>query len=412
MIVKMKILVINSDCLQVNSSANLCHLAYIRGMKEAGHDITLLSSDGGDYRKDPGMVIPEGIKRFSYSGMSLYEKLSPQNNKASRTPVAETEKKAYKLKQCGYVSRVFGKAKKLILRLYGVHGIYGSFVRKARIFRSEEEFDLMVSLSTPPSSHLLAYNLLRSGHVKAKRWIQIWEDPWYSDAYGFNSKQKIFAEEKRILSFAQRVCYVSPITMENQKRLFPESATKMFWEPLPSYYEVDSSQVEKSNHKLFGYFGAYYPAARQLKLFYEAAKQTGILVNICGDPAGLFPSTEKIHIYPRMQLEELRPFEAKTNVLVFLCNRKGGQIPGKIYQYAATDKTVLFILDGTEEEKKILHDFFEPYHRFVFCENNVEDIAAAIERIQRGELGNVVNRPLTDFDPVKIVNRILEEGMK
>ena len=409
----MKILVINSDCIQVNSSANLCHLAYLRGLKDAGHDIVLLSSDGDVYQKDPGMLIPAGIKHFTYSGMSLYERLSirkrgmerPSGTESHRKPVSQPTNRSNKK---GWVN----KAKKIVFHLYGVHGIYGTFVRKAWKFRSDEEYDLIVSLSTPPSSHLLAYRLLRFGHVKAKRWIQIWEDPWYSDAYGFSHKRTIFDEEKRLLAFAQRVCYVSPITLENQKRLFPEAADKMFWEPLPSYYEAESSQSDEREPRLFGYFGAYSPTARQLAPFYEAAKQTGIFVNICGDPAGLFPSTEKIHIYPRMQLEELRPFEAKTDVLVFLCNRKGGQIPGKIYQYAATDKTVLFILDGTEEEKKILRDFFEPYHRFVFCENNVEDIAAAIERIQRGELGNVVNRPLTDFDPVKIVNRILEEGMK
>ena len=55
----MKLLVIIGDCIQVNSSANLCHLAYLRGLDEAGHDITLLSADGKDYKLDSSMHIPE-----------------------------------------------------------------------------------------------------------------------------------------------------------------------------------------------------------------------------------------------------------------------------------------------------------------------------------------------------------------
>ena len=92
---------------------------------------------------------------------------------------------------------------------------------------------MVLSLSTPATSHLLASKLLSSRHVIADHWIQVWEDPWYSDVVGFTKKDEIFREEKRLLSKAERVCYVSPLTLENQKKLYPESAKKMFWVPLP-----------------------------------------------------------------------------------------------------------------------------------------------------------------------------------
>ena len=67
---------------------------------------------------------------------------------------------------------------------------------------------------------------------------------------------------------------------------------------------------------------------------------------------------------------------------------------------------------GTDnEEKQTLYDFFAPYERFVFCENSIDDIEKAIERIESGDLGNVRNRPLAEFEPVRIVQRILEEGV-
>ena len=37
----MKILVINGDCITTNSSANLCHLAYIKGLVDSGYEVTL-----------------------------------------------------------------------------------------------------------------------------------------------------------------------------------------------------------------------------------------------------------------------------------------------------------------------------------------------------------------------------------
>ena len=109
-----------------------------------------------------------------------------------------------------------------------------------------------------------------------------------------------------------------------------------------------------------------------------------------------------------MPLNELKLIEDNTNVLIFLCNRKGGQIPGKIYQYSATNKAILFILDGTEEEQRVLREFFGKYNRYVFCRNTVDDIARAIQKIETNNLGDVQNTPLDEFNPVKTITNILE----
>jgi hypothetical protein len=184
----------------------------------------------------------------------------------------------------------------------------------------------------------------------------------------------------------------------------------MFWQPLPFYYQSDINEETVYDHNRYGYFGDYAPAARDLAPFYEAAKETGIEVNICGKPNTLFSSTDSIHIYPRLPLDELRPIENRTNVLVFLCNRQGGQIPGKIYQYSATNKTILFIMDGTPDEQEVLRNFFGKYNRYVFCQNTKEDIIKAIQKIESGDLGSVHCNPLHDFDPTTTIDNILRAG--
>lgn len=296
----------------------------------------------------------------------------------------------------------------MFLNLYGVHGIYIKFVRKAKKFKSDELYDYIISISTPVTSHLLAYKLIKSNHIKGKHWIQIWEDPWYSDAYGFNNKEKIFREEKKLLSYAEKICYVSPLTLKNQQRIFKESASKMYWQPLPFYYIGENFDYTSIQHNQYGYFGNYLPSSRNLKPFYEAAREMKIHVNICGFPNNLFTSVDNIHIYSRLNLDELKPLEDKTNVLVFLCNLKGGQIPGKIYQYSATNKIILFILDGTEEEKSVLKEYFGKYNRYVFCENNVEDIKKAISLIEKNQLENINNNPILDFNPQDIIENVLK----
>lgn len=403
----MKILVINGDCVQTNTSANLCHLSYIRGLLDAGHEVTLLSADGRDYTLDLSMQIPEEVEHYTYYGVSFYEKLSLKKKKGQPVIAA---KNAGTEKNEGWKERLhsmIGIAKRCVLRLYGVHGTYITFVKKAKKFKSNVEYDYILSISTPVTSHLLAHELLKSGNIKGKQWIQIWEDPWYSDAYGFNGKEAIHKEERRLLSLAEKVCYVSPLTLKNQQRLYPESAHKMYWQPLPYYYKDDEVLSTKFDKNSYGYFGDYAPEPRNLKPFYDAANLNKVDVNICGNPCNLFPSTETIHIHPRLPLNELKPIEDKTNVLIFLCNRKGGQIPGKIYQYSATNKVILFIMDGTEEEKQVLRDYFEPFNRYIFCENTVEDISRAIQQIERGDFGNVKNEPVEDFNPKETIRKIL-----
>lgn len=401
----MKILVINGDCILRNTSANLCHLAYIKGLVELGHEVTLLSADGRDYVIDQSMAIPDGVKNYTYYGVSLYERLSLHKKK--NVPGTENSKVASDKEDKNSKRGIIGMLKQCALSYYGIHGIYAKFVKKAQKFRSKEEFDYILSISTPVTSHLLAHNLLKAGHISGKHWIQIWEDPWYNDVYGFNSNIKVYREEKRLLSYAEKVYYVSPLTLCNQQKLYPQSAEKMYWNPLPYYYKDDDKMLRVFEKNIYGYFGDYVPVARNLEPFYQAARQTGIEVNICGNPDRLFSSTEHIHIYPRLPLEQLKSVEDNTNILIFLCNRKGGQIPGKIYQYSATNKVILFIMDGTPEEKEVLKNYFAPFNRYIFCKNTVEDIARAICRIENGDFGTVKNEPVETFSPLEITRKIL-----
>lgn len=399
---KLNILVIIGDCLAVNSSANLCHLAYINGLVNQGHNVELLTVGDAGAQTDNSLVIPESVILHTY-GISLYEKLShlKKRHTDNAAPIAEYSADTADVGKQSALS----KAKTKLRELYGVYGPDKAWHNKAKHFKSDTEYDFVLSVSCPFISHLTAYTLIKNKNIKYKKWIQIWEDPWFSDIAYASDTEECKSEEGFLCSVAEDIVYVSPVTLQYQRKLFPEYADKMRFVPLPSYYISDGAETDFSKYT-YGYFGDFAPDVRNLKPFYTAAVNLNLTVNICGNPAGYLPSENNISVYPRVPVSVLKEYEDKTNVLVFLCNLKGGQIPGKIYQYSASNKIILFILDGTEEEKKAIKTYFSKFNRYVFCENNEASITSAVRSIERGDFNDTA-KCIDSFFQEKIIEEII-----
>lgn len=396
----MKALVVVASCLKKNSSANLCHIAYIQGLIDNGYDVDVLSVSEQDFDIDTAIELPD-CRNFTYR-TSLYTKLS----RKKATTGAMTKEQVATISKSSLKSKAIRCIKDILLKSYGVYGQEIAWVRKASSFTSKDEYEYIISLSTPHASHLLAYKLLSKGNVRCKKWIQIWEDPWTKDLYTLKNAKRKECAERFLVSKAETIIYVSPLTLKYQRELFPEFSNKMKWKPLPYYYK-NTQRIDNADKYVFGYFGDYYSYSRDLKPFYDAAKEVGVTTKIFGNTDISLKSTENIVIKPRISLEKLHEAENHTGVLVFLSNLSGGQIPGKIYQYSSTEKYILFILDGTEEEKQILKDYFSKFNRFIFCDNTPVDISKKIRLLLAGEDFNCVNKPVEEFSPQNIVKEIL-----
>lgn len=406
----MRVLVVVGSNLKINTSANLCHKAYIQGLLENGYHVDILTV-GYESDNDLFGFDEERVDIFRYPMESLYEKIGKKIHSHSKNGSQQSMNNGGYSGQEATKSGIIQSAKRFIHSLYGPYEVYISWERKAFEFRREEKYDLAISLSFPPVSHHLLYRLIQKKHIETKKWIQIWEDPWCQDLVflSLNDEKtikKAQVEEAHLLRVAEKIVYVSPITLEHQSKMFHESSKKMTWYPVPTYYVNDTPTRGKGNN-VYGYFGDYSTKIRNLKPFYEAAKKEKIITNICGSSDKMFPSSETVTVKPRISLEELKPIEDETSVLVFLSNVRGGQIPGKIYQYSATEKTILFILDGSEDEQNVLFEYFGRFKRYFFCKNTVEDISAAIRRIEKGEVRDILDRPLTCFSPKEIVGELI-----
>lgn len=417
----MKILFAVGACLNLNTSANMSHNSYIAGLVETGNEVDVLMADssfgsfdkkfkniqGAEYYVYP--YYSKLAKRLSVLNDSLHSSAAQQVSLSADTGVKNTGNN----KKSGIKSFVKSKLKKAYRHILKYDYVYNNsyfwITNTAKKFKSDTHYDLVISNSSPAASHKVVSLLKNNGNISYDKWVQIWEDPWSHDIYA-NVDNRILEEERKLLSQADVIFYVSPLTLENQKEIFPESADKMKFVPLPFFKYSDDKKCVKSEKFgiSIGYFGDYYSKTRNILPLYNAVCETGCIFNVCGDTDLNLCSDDKITVKPRVGLNELSVIQDNTDILVCICNLGGGQIPGKIYHYSVTDKPILFLLDGNDKEKKLIKEYFEPYNRFIFCENNVADISAVIREFQNGSR-NIVAAPIDSFSPSNIALDIIRK---
>jgi hypothetical protein len=412
----MKVLYVTGACLDKNTSANMSHNAFVLGLLNNGAELDIIMASDSWGERDNVLKRQEGAHYYVYGSVSTQERLRRFGRRIFRytdTDSATRQASSSDVSNPGggacFRSSIRNIVKGVFNQLFKsdpVYPLHLTWLRNAVHFRQELEYDLVVSNSSPSAGHRLVVDLTDKNRIKYKRWVQIWEDPWYYDLYSQKS-ESILAEEHFLLSRAQEILYVSPLTLKYQKEFFSDCAEKMGVIPLPAYSLPDTVE-EKSSDLSFGYFGDYYSSVRNIQPFYDALKESKIRGYIYGDSDLKLKSTEEISVSGRVTLDILGEIQDKTSVLVQLSNLRGGQIPGKIYHYSATTKPILFILDGTEEEQRLIKEYFSKYDRFIFCSNTKEDIIEAMKYISNN-INGLPSNVVKSFYPKEVVSLLLND---
>ena len=405
----MKVLYVTGSCLTKNTSANMSHNGYVQGLLENGAEVDIIMAQNSWGEADPAFSQWEKAKYYVFQSVSLKDRIRKAGRKGFQPAAAPTAKEPIKTgtarKKKINLRRI---AKTVFYKLFPNDPLYPleeKWLKTASRFKGQTVYDLVISNSSPAASHKLVSVLKRKKAIQYKQWIQIWEDPWYYDLYGGHTEAQK-KEEHALLRDADKIFYVSPLTLMYQKQYFSDCSNKMSFIPLPAF-EFSNENASSWHENSFGYFGDYYSQTRNLEPFYEAACRKNVETYIIGDTNLNLKSNEKIHVMPRITLDELSGYQSQTQVLVNLCNLRGGQIPGKIYHYSVTRHPILFIMDGTEEEKKQIYSYFSKLDRYVFCENTVESICEAIETIQSNNRKE--ESPAECFYPKNIIKNLLKE---
>lgn len=382
----MKILYVSSRPLEDNSSATFRNRATMSGLIKNGHQVEFITlAPDRNHPTFDGNIKLDGVKvRYLSQG--------------------NAENIAHFVRG----SKLFAFMKK-VHHLFHREDIYDHTKTIARHAKEIDlsEVDLVISSSDPKSSHLFVSEILKHSK-KSIPWIQIWGDPFASDiTVQDNSKRKAMqAEEERLMSLSTKIVYVSKMTAEDQINRYPRYANKIVYVPTP-YFEplfFEHPFPQTLSELKLCYCGEYHSSVRNIYNLYEAAKKLHLSLTICGRSDKPVESVEKIKSYPRVSAEIVDKIEAESDVLVVVANSRGGQIPGKVYKYAATDKTILFILDG---EKEKIVDIFGGYNRYIFVDNNIDDICSVITNIFKIR-DSYINKPLPAFSSSVVAEEIIK----
>lgn len=392
----------------------MSHNAYVQGLLENGCEVDILMAQDSWGEEDKALPRWELAKYYTYRSISMADRLrrsvGKRTQSVAKTLQAVQAGETTPLVRPSAKTRLRAFAKRLYYAVFPVDPVYPlekEWLGRAVQFKNNVQYDMVISNSSPAASHKLVILLRDKGNIRFKRWVQIWEDPWYYDLYG-GRDERVKAEEHALLRAASEAYYVSPLTLMYQQRYYADCAHKMKCIPLPFLKLEDDEEDAACAEMSFGYFGDYYAKTRNLQPFYDALLATGARGYIYGDTDICLQQTERIEVSGRVTLDKLAKIQKKTGVLVHLCNLKGGQIPGKIYHYSATKKPILFILDGTQEEKQMIRAFFGKFKRYCFCDNDQESIAEALKAIMADKdcySGIAVDA----FEPKRVIMQILRD---
>jgi len=381
----MKVLFICMFPIEANNSAMMRNRALVDGLLFNNLEVdfvTIPSSKNAQVvNKNENL---DGINIIKLEGNNLYN-----------TVTSSSENNAIK-----------GMAISFLRKVYHKFMIYDYTLKIAKQIHisilTNREYDLIISSSDPKTSHIAALNLMKQG-LKYKKWIQYWGDPMALDITNRSIYPNLYLRntERKLLKNADHIIYVSPLTYEAQKQIFPELASKMSFVPIPYKEQKMYPEIKKSNKLMIGYFGAYMKISRNLEPLYNTCSslQQDVNLIIMGESDCEFAEKDNIAVFPRGDVSN---YEAEAELLVCVLNKSGTQIPGKIYHYAATNKAILIILDG--ENKETIRNYLEPYNRYMFCDNTEEEINRVInEFIQQP----IKYYPCEAFDSKKIAKKIL-----
>lgn len=381
----MRLLMIKLSPIEAITSSMFRTLAIARGLAESGNEVDFLCIPMGNISK----------KASERDFINEINVIRTGNNKVFSAVIDNNRN--------GGGSQFIKQALRKIWHSFSVYDHTYAIAKKLNInLLPVTEYDLVISSSDPKSSHVAVEQLKKQG-LKYKRWIQYWGDPLALDITLHTLYPRFILKlfERGLIKDCDKVIYVSPITLKEQKKLFERYADKMTFLPI-AYMEEEIYEETKNNRFVIGYYGNYSSSVRNIFPFYQACIEMHDRVEamIYGDSDITLEETDNVKIYPRGIVDEHKKI---ADLEVCVLNSSGTQIPGKLYHLAGTNKKVLIILDGEYSDE--IKQYLSTFNRFYMCENDKDSIITEIENIMADE---TLFSPLEKLKYSEISKRFIE----
>lgn len=398
----MRILYITSLFCQYAGSGSIQNLGYINGLSSriGRNNVDVMTVRWPDSIFDRRMLAMTEAANIYYDNVGIITRYFERGGKDAIERVLGG-------------SRLLRKTKKLL-----VETLYFPSVDKEWIKTYSKldfpQYDYIVTSSDTKTSHFIGAEI-RKKHPGIK-WIQIWGDPWCRDiTIEPVTRLRAKKHERKLLTSADIVFYVSVPTLNEMKAVFPECAHKMRYIPRGYATEVVREQRSKERSELVMLYTGFLNATRDISQFCLALKEFNcrsevqIKLKLCGFLDAY--SQEVIKGNPDIKfcgqkdyaeiIEEYRQCDA----LLYIGNPGGAnQIPGKLFDYLGTDNSVLALVNNEQDETT---EFLKSLGRVVLVVNHNTEIVAALEKV-KDEILTKNLTPYYNFSSRSVMREMLD----
>jgi hypothetical protein len=255
-------------------------------------------------------------------------------------------------------------------------------------------FDAII-LGVPPFSFYRLAKSLKKKYPTIKLIIDI-SDPFYGNVTVLHSRNIILkvlarAYEKKYITLADHSVVLNEEIKSFYERTFgiknitviEQGVDNVLIEKISDAYRQIPEQEKNNNEPVvLVYGGLFYKNFREPFELYKAVElcKTKIKLKIFGkiNPAFIPEPSDRIEYYGRISQEGLFREYMQADIIVFIDNAYGIQVPGKTIELMIFNKPVLFISSNSQSASI---RYFQTYHKLITVENTYKSIEQVLNSL-------------------------------
>lgn len=357
----MKILYITSS-FDKKGSASIRNIALVNGLVQNSCEVDVLTQDWPKNMCDSSLTsyIDENIHVYKDEIKVITKYFS------EKTGSTNNDNNVYRLKS------LLRRFRRIIQKLVFFPDIDKEWIKNYNKKLSYANYDLIISSSDTKTAHFVGKKI---SHKYGVKWVQIWGDPWEDDIT-LNCIEKIRAKnsERRLINSCDYVFYVSLPTLQSMQQKYPNNS-KLNFIARSFMRKLVSKENNKNDSINIFYPGSIYYGRNAQPLIqsinsYNSIHKEKILLNVHGNHE---VNTKKLcgenvvfHNYINFHEVEERMKQADV-LLVLLNDKRSNQIPGKLFDYFATNKPILVVTDDIDND---VTKYIKSLNRCIIIDNN------------------------------------------
>lgn len=267
-----------------------------------------------------------------------------------------------------------------------------TFLRNRETFK---DVDLILSISSPYSAHFVSAYISKKIN---KPYIMAYGDPWIYEPKrkrGFIRYRIEKLMEQKLVQAASKILLITEWNKEKYQELYSLSKEKV------STYHIGfdpqdkldiKNPLDNDNVLKIIYGGSLDEVHRNPQPFLEAMRNIeGVHLSIYNSDNSKISSLikeygieNKVSLSPLVPSSTFNELLNSNDALLLFGNKTPFQVPGKIFNYIATEKTIVYVKnnssnnDGTQE-------VLEEYGNYVLVDNTVESIIKNISEFKKDQ---------------------------